>query len=360
MKLTVIKNLNVRVGAASLNAPCYQYIAPGSILEVDGKLYKGDSYEGVNIWYKDGAGNYYWSGGVTEEAAPSIAAIKGEIPWWVEALQIPSVWNTYNEKGANAKVAVLDSGYNTANSELQAGVVADYLTFQDDAGTITIKDEYGHGSMCTSLIGARNTAYTVGCAPECKLYIAKISDQGSLSYDLLKNGIKWAVLQKVDIISISYGGDTPDKELEDLIEDTVTKKQIIVVASIGNNDPENGADGGSYPALYKNVIAVGATDKNKNLSQITMRNNKTEINAPGEDIYAYLDKTDVPVITPHGTSQATAIVAGICALIISRYKALGKPYTTDSIKNLLATQFDPVTGSAGNKLIAPQKIFQVI
>ena len=64
MKVTVKVFLNVRVGKPSVNAPCYQYLAPGTELEVDGNLYPGDKFEGIDTWLKDEAGNYYWSGGV--------------------------------------------------------------------------------------------------------------------------------------------------------------------------------------------------------------------------------------------------------------------------------------------------------
>src|ERR1700744_5797251 len=71
MKVTVTKYLNVRVGSPSLNAPCYQYIAPGSEIEVDGQLYTGDAYDGISTWLKDAGGNYYWSGGVDYKSAQS-------------------------------------------------------------------------------------------------------------------------------------------------------------------------------------------------------------------------------------------------------------------------------------------------
>jgi len=49
MKVTVTKYLNVRVGKPSVNAPCYQYLAPGSELEMHGNLYKGDSFKDNNV-----------------------------------------------------------------------------------------------------------------------------------------------------------------------------------------------------------------------------------------------------------------------------------------------------------------------
>ena len=76
MKVLVKHFLNVRAGKPSVNAPCYQYLAPGSEVEVDGKLYKGDQFEGINTWLKDDVDNYYWSGGVEniQRAAPATTA----------------------------------------------------------------------------------------------------------------------------------------------------------------------------------------------------------------------------------------------------------------------------------------------
>lgn len=64
MKVAVKYYLNVRIGRPSVNAPCQQYLIPGNEIEVDGKLYDGDQFEGTYKWMKDEAGNYYWAGGL--------------------------------------------------------------------------------------------------------------------------------------------------------------------------------------------------------------------------------------------------------------------------------------------------------
>lgn len=70
MDVTVTKYLNVRIGQPSVNAPIHSYLQPGDKLEVDGKQYRGDVYDGNNYWYRDAAGNYYWSGAIS---APDVA-----------------------------------------------------------------------------------------------------------------------------------------------------------------------------------------------------------------------------------------------------------------------------------------------
>ena len=113
MKVTVNKYLNVRVGEPSVNAPCYQYIAPGSELEVDGNTYKGDYFEGSNDWMKDEVGNYYWSGAVALQTKkitrqPSIDN-KIILPWWIKDYGIPEIWKM-GITGKGVRVAILDTG----------------------------------------------------------------------------------------------------------------------------------------------------------------------------------------------------------------------------------------------------------
>lgn len=349
MKVTVTKYLNVRVGKPSLNAPCYQYLAPGSEIEVDGKLYKGDKddgiYEGINTWFKDESENYYWSGGFAENQDLK------SLPWWMIDLKLPYIWETYKEKGANTKIAILDSGYNISNTEIK---VVDSINTV--GGNTTINDNYGHGSCCASLIGGRNNKYIIGCAPDSQLYIGKITESGSLKNEKLYDAINWAIRKQVDIISISYGGNLPNDNLRSLIQSAVAENNILVIASIGDNYPEQGQAGGLYPALFEDCLAVGATGRHNKLSKVSMVNSKTEINAPGEEIDAFLKKS-FPEKTPNGTSQAAAIVAGICALVISQYKTLGKPYSPISLKKLITQNFDTIPNSLNQKLISPVKIF---
>jgi major intracellular serine protease len=302
-------------------------------------------------WYRDRDGYYYWGGGVNE--APN----SNEYPWWMIDLKIPSIWETFNERGANAKVAILDSGYDVNNPEIKNAVVSEFVhpTFPK---TVTVNDTYGHGNYCASIIGARNSSYIVGCAPECKLYIAKLSEDDTFEIKMLYDAIDWAISQGVDIISISQGGPFDEKTCKIITE--AANKNIIVIASIGNNSLlAQKKSGGKYPALCIDSIAVGATSKSCQLSIVTLINAKTEINAPGEDIIGYINQ-HIPSKFPDGTSQATAIVAGVSALIVSKYKSLNKPYTSALIKDLITTHFDYVIGSSDQKLISPIKIFSQI
>lgn len=351
MKAIVTCILNRRI-ASSTNAPTAG--APlnvGDVIEITDSV-EGETVEGNALWYKTTDGCYVWSGGVST-ANPQDQA--NSYSWWIDALCIPEIWRNYNEYGEKAAVAILDSGYNVNNSDVAEGVKCSGIFFKSANGTpIAINDSYGHGSHCASLIGGRNIKNITGCAPLSELYIAKICSQGSVkSYTSLVTAIQWAIDNRADIISISYGGEDPDEDLERMINSAVNEHNILVIASIGDTQTSNLP---CYPASYSNCLAVGATNEKNEISAISIVNDKTEIYAPGENIMGYwLGNTPE---AKNGTSQAAAIMSGICALIVSRHKKLGKSYTVNSIRNLIIQNADFI--SENQKLISPIKIFKNI
>lgn len=325
-----------------------------------GKLLKGDRVwlddeEIVGVVPKGGESNI-WK---IKTGSKNVVARDGVNPTfkWFNNLEIDTIWNRYNERGANAKVAVLDTGYNPNIVDL-ALAVKESKSFIISAATgllVNIEDSFGHGTHCASLIGSRNEKLICGCSPAVNLFIAKISSSGSVkNYSTITEAIKWAIEKQVDIISISYGGESNDPDLENIINRAVNDYNILVVAAIGDVIP-NSTNKPLYPALLNACIAVGAVDENYSIDPITIRSNKTEIYAPGRNITGYSTGSQAEAMT--GTSQATAIVAGICGLIISKYKSIQKKYTSAAIKELLLQNFDVTTDGTNQKIISPIKIF---
>src|SRR5260221_6326526 len=122
MKVTVNKYLNVRVGKPSVNAPCYQYLAPGSELEVDGQSYPGDTYKDINTWLKDATGNYYWSGGVQNNFTKDQS-----LDYWFDLLEMIDVQKI--EEGENANILILDSGINNFLPALNTALIQPAINF---------------------------------------------------------------------------------------------------------------------------------------------------------------------------------------------------------------------------------------
>ncbi|PSL24082.1 S8 family peptidase [Chitinophaga ginsengisoli] len=372
MKVTVKdKYLNIRAGSPRLNAACYQYLAPGSKIEVDGKLYKGDVYDDSDIWLRDEGDNYYWIGGV-QHAIPvseflkiSIAKSDSQITYpWFDHLNIKSIWNTYNEKGKNASVAILDTGFSKSNTDLLSKITMAncnmLLQPADYPGiplVINDQDTLMHGTRCASIVGAANKRdWLIGIAPEATLMVGKFSIDGSIPrFQYVIDGITWAIKKGADIISVSYSEELVGNEIIQLgqsLNSIPSIDKVLIFASAGKSAvPKD-----FYPASFKQCISIGASTLNDQISTETTFNAQTILHAPGEDIESY-GVGDIPS-PASGTSFSTPIVAGIAALAVSFLKNRDKHWDKNNLLNKIYTTADPIGGNNQKRIINPVKLFK--
>jgi len=334
MKVTVTKYLNVRVGKPSLNAPCYQYLAPGSEIEVDGKLYKGDkedgAYEGINTWFKDEAGNYYWSGGFDNANLKNQLLTGISEKWWLKKFNIPEIWSK-GITGKGIRIAVLDTGISYPHIDLNL----EPKLFNDVTKSASgINDIDGHGTHCTGIIKAMNNdSGAIGLAYNSMIYVCKIThDTQGDKNEYLIQGLKWAIAQGVDIISISKGDPFGDKNLELAINEA-DSKGILVIASAGNLVPGYPSDHIYYPARYKTTISVGGIDEKDNPLKDSLLTNETDIYAPGNEILSTYKNNDF--VTLSGSSQAAPFIAGVCALILEHQRIKDPSLNAKKIKEII-------------------------
>lgn len=353
MKVIVNTDLNVRVGAPRLNAPCYQYLAPGTELTVEENSFKGDKFEGLDEWLRDQAGNYYWKGGVEVEKK---AVLSFE---WFDLLGIKEIWDTYGEKGRQAKVLVLDSGLNHKLSPFKEAVDVNN-SFSFLKNNQQIEDDFGHGTHCAGLIGARSEQYNIGVAPESTLLIGQVTKDGTFDNDeALVRALNHFMDQDFDIISISLqlteSQLQSDNVLQEKIEKLTTEKNKIVIASIGNDTKPKNREFKRYPGFFEHCISVGACESDLTLSKYTLFPSRPTIYCYGSNIPSFKKTEKAEALT--GTSQATAIVAGLTALIISFLKKNGIGFSQESIKKLFTAYALTLKDQTAYKFIDIQKIF---
>jgi minor extracellular protease Epr len=317
MKVTVTKYLNVRVGEPSVNAPCYQYLAPGSELEVDGKLIKGDAYQGNDVWLKDKADNYYWSGGV-ENLRNSIH-VEMMSKWWLKNFNLPEIWSQ-GISGKGIKIAVLDTGISYPHPDLSLDENLFENVTESTPGT---NDSNGHGTHCIGIIKMGNNEIgSTGIAYNSSIYVCKITDDefGDRDEYMIK-GIEWSISNNVDIISISKGNPFDDNNLQRVIT-AAASKGILVVAAAGNKIQGYPDKHIYYPARYNTTLSVGGIDENNLPLNDSLLTNETDIYAPGKEILSTYKSNSY--LNLSGSSQATPFIAGICALVLE-YKRTTKP-----------------------------------
>jgi major intracellular serine protease len=237
-----------------------------------------------------------------------------EIPKGVEMIQAPKIWD--QTKGRGITVAILDTGCDITHPDLIERIIGGRNFTNDDGGNPDVyKDYNGHGTHVAGTIAAtKNNNGVVGVAPEANLLIIKVLDKnGSGQYEWIINGIKYAIEQKADIISMSLGGPEDLPELHEAVQKAVTNNILVICAAGNEGDGVDSTDEFDYPGCYNEVISVGAIDLERRSSNFSNSNNEVDLVGPGEKILStYLNGK---YATLSGTSMATPHVAGAIALI---------------------------------------------
>jgi len=184
-----------------------------------------------------------------------------------------------------------------------------------------LTDNHGHGTHVAGIVGAEggNGIGISGVAPRVSLMILKYYDPKARANDNLNNtvqAIKYAVAMGANIINYSGGGTDYSRDEYNAVKEA-QKKGILFVAAAGN-ERSNSDVSKYYPADYDldNIISVTAINPNTEvLSTSNYGTNSVHIAAPGEGIFSTLPDGKYGLMT--GTSQATAFVSGVAALILA-------------------------------------------
>jgi subtilisin family serine protease len=272
--------------------------------------------------------------------APGAAAdtIRGNQQWVLDMMNVPAAWQ--QTEGAGVTVAVIDSGVNPYVTDLTGSVT----TGPDLSGVRTSPDNpnWGvHGTWMASLIAGHGHdgggSGVIGIAPQSRiLSIRVIPDRADPHYGAytreqevtiqqsLADGIGYAVRHGAKVISMSIGYGAPSSVVERALLNAYAHG-VVVVASAGNSGgPSDAGYSGmapdSFPAEYPGVISVGAVDDNGDVANFSSDNLSVQLAAPGVSVPA--QGRDEQYWLVSGTSPACALVAGVAALIKSRYPGL--------------------------------------
>lgn len=278
--------------------------------------------------------------------------------------------------GKGITVAVVDSGANLG------GNIGSHL-FHDSFGAVRVPIKYdaltgttnhlynddsnGHGTHVSSIIASSLSADNgkfKGIAPDVNLLPIKAFDHnGESSYSKVLDALNWIYhyryKYKIKVVNLSLGAEVQSRYWQDPINQAVMKlwrAGIVVVTSAGNNVNDMGI---TVPGNTPYVITVGATTdsytpfnmSDDRVTSFSARGPsfegfvKPEIVAPGARIAVKMERgliakalranskgLDYSEIS--GTSQSSAVVTGVVALIIQNHPDI-KP---DDVKcKLVAT-----------------------
>jgi major intracellular serine protease len=245
------------------------------------------------------------------------------IPYGVDMINAKKFWNMGYE-GDGITIGVIDTGCDKNHPNLKDRIIdGRNFTTDDNSDENIYKDYQGHGTHVCGTIASNNMKNgIVGVAPKANLLVLKVLDKnGEGKIEWLIEAINYAIVKKVDIISMSLGTAKDIPALHKVIKKAISQN-IIVVCAAGNEGDNSKPETHeySYPAAYNEVISVGAIDENKSSSKFTNSNKEVDIVAPGVKILSTLPGERYGLLS--GTSMAMPHVVGALALIIqwARYE----------------------------------------
>ncbi|HWQ80940.1 MAG TPA: S8/S53 family peptidase [Ignavibacteria bacterium] len=300
------------------------------------------SIDAANSLYESGMvnwsePNFYFSGLLcftpNDQYFPLQWAIRntgGNIPGGVigtagSDTRVDSAWNLTTGT-PQCIICIVDTGIDTTHPDLKSNLLVSkgYDFINEHPYPM---DDHGHGTVTAGLTaaGQNNEIGISGIAPGCKLVAVKIfnSSAGTTSSAMI-NGIIYSYQQgwvSSNSWGLSAGVSAVDQAIEDGVSFGRNGKGTVFCFATGNYN-----SGMQWPSTNPNVIAVGGLDPcNSRKSPLSCDaetwwganyGNKLSVVAPSVKIYSttlnggYFDQIS-------GTSVATPICAGVCALSLS-------------------------------------------
>lgn len=229
------------------------------------------------------------------------------------------------------KIAVIDTGIDFRNKELRARIwTPEGKVNENNFGLNFIEnneapqDTHGHGTHVSGII--------LSLFPEAKIFPIKYYSpviSGQKNLENMMKGLKAAIKAKVDIINISAGGPEASSEELELIKEA-KRNNILVISAAGNEGYELSKEKTYYPAQYAedNILSVLNLDKLGMRQPSSNYGKEIEVGTLGT-IYSYGLGSCSQRMT--GTSQATAVVSALAAMI----KAENPELTYKEIKKII-------------------------
>jgi Subtilase family len=274
--------------------------------------------------------------------------------WWLASLHVTQAWQ--QSEGSGITVAVLGTGVDASYPGLAGSVITgpDYTGSGEGPGSHYWGFE---GTTVAGIIAAHERGWGLaGVAPAAKILSVRVtlefndplaSDQAISQRlpDAIAAGIRYAADHGARIIDLpldpgtlgltgqgdpAAAGGSPAERAA--VAYALTKG-IVLVAPAGDDGQGPGIV--NYPAAYPGVIAVGATGRTGQLGSFSSRQSYPSVTAPGVSLVTATQPDGHDTIS--STSTSSGIVAGLAALVLSRFPHLTVAQVTQALVESTAT-----------------------
>jgi type VII secretion-associated serine protease mycosin len=267
--------------------------------------------------------------GASVPIAPAWADSIRDREWHLGFLKVDDAHRI--SQGAGIIVAVVDSGVDATHPDLIGSVLpgADVQPGATGDGRVDVD---GHGTSMAGLIaghghGPGNSEGVLGIAPQAMILPVRDGNHKGTS---MAEGITWAVSHGAKVISISQGDFVGGLSDRQAVMDALAH-DIVVVAAAGNI-PGNSV---GFPAAYPGVVAVSGVNQQGGHAEVSLTGSEVVLSAPADKVLEIALGHTYGLGT--GTSDATAIVAGVAALVRAKYPNLS---ATEVVHRMTATATD--------------------
>jgi serine protease len=294
-------------------------------------------------------------------AAPVASTAKADkirhSEWWLSSMHVTQAWPS--SRGSGVTVALLSTGVRASHPDLAGSVTTgpDYT----GTGETSASDDWGiEGTSAASIIAGHgdntgDASGIIGIAPAARILSVRVAfdaadplnnsatDVARLP-DAIAQGIRYAVAQGAKVIDLpldpstlasdgaatgglaaAAGGSAEERSAVSY----AVSKGVVLVAPAGDNGDDG--DTPSVPASYPGVIALGAVDRHGAQAVFSARQSYVALTAPGSGVTAASQPSGYRNMST--TDAASAMAAGITALIRSRYPGL----TSSQVRQALIT-----------------------
>jgi serine protease AprX len=293
---------------------------------------------------------------------------------FARSTQATQAWANGNI-GDGVGVAVLDTGVSPMPD------IRDRLAHGPDlSGEGSVIDTYGHGTVMAGIIAgdgsdsdARSDGAYTGVAPGAHIVAVKVAgENGVVDVSTILQAMHWIDAYRtqfnIRVLNLSWGVDSTQSPVLDPLNYAVERlwgDGIVVVVAAGNDGPSWGTI--TKPGDDPVVITVGALnakgDTNPSNDAIPDWSSrgptaaglaKPDLVAPGRTLVAqrsYGSNVELnnsagwvapSYIKGSGTSQATAVTAGVAALLLAARPDL----TPDQVKEVLVASAAPLNNTS--------------
>lgn len=278
--------------------------------------------------------------------------------------KVVDAWRRLDNLGSpQIVIALIDNGFDLTHPDLKDKVVKPFDLWSQSNRVLQGDSRYAHGTPCAGIaLAAANGSGMVGVAPS-----ARFMPVSGTSYSVrsTEQMFDYCIQQGADVISCSWGATDAAFALGPEKENAISKaarlgrngKGCVILFAVGNED----LDYVSFYAAHPDVIAVAASTSRDEHARYSNRGRHVTVCAPSNGDWpvistrAWWDPGAVGEVGAYkfwrdgisrgeyykhfgGTSAATPLVAGICALMLSANPDL----TARAVKEILQQTADKI------------------